>query len=748
MKSIGKNSSVEDICNYLIELEIKSPVKKFKEERIKGNEIFYLTDDDFKKFQMGLTKGKLKKQLDQIKKESPLILKFDENIYSDSNEMEVINFLKKEILLEENILEKFKEINGEKFIKLNDEDLISREVKLGERRKILAYISTIKKKQKPKEIVCKDISKTSTVEEVCLFLMKKLNLSDNVVNKFREFEVKGENLFEMGEKGDELNDLEIDKEIQNKIMDYINKRKEEIEKEEEKRKKKEEEEKRKKEEEEKRKKEEEEKRKKEEEEEEDEEEEEKEENFKNFHLIDIEDYITSEDEYNKCPFNKTEGFIELCNFFNIYNKENCSDINFEDASSKQLKVSTLWGTIDALFEFFEKKNMKNILTAFKEKGNDLGGIYLLINEKKNFAYVLIWPGKMKYFYRRLEEPKKDLLLSLVRMGFSLSDNNIICLTEKQDKEFQINNGIKSRTIYEAQEGNTNNEDNLDGYFHFGEDLGINFESDKDEKIKDFKLNDSSVFLYISKKEIIETKNFNKIPNYKINFNVQNVIINQKFELTNSNLYNFLNQFNCLKNLLLEEEYFKIIELKSQKLKKNKEQVQRLEKYINKIISCLSKISCEICLKKNNDSLIAFYSKENSFIIAHERCSKNNITIIGDHKIIITTKSLKENIKELIGLFYEANLNDNFSYLNNQLANFIVDIDKSITSDFIAKIFNSYNKYLESFMDNIKQYLEENEQKILDEDNEIINSFNKWKMNIINKIDEYHKSNYNYINTWL
>ena len=129
-------------------------------------------------------------------------------------------------------------------------------------------------------------------------------------------------------------------------------------KEEEEKRKKEEEEKRKKEEEEKRKKEEEEKRKKEEEEEEDEEEEEKEENFKNFHLIDIEDYITSEDEYNKCPFNKTEGFIELCNFFNIYNKENCSDINFEDASSKQLKVSTLWGTIDALFEFFEKKIWK------------------------------------------------------------------------------------------------------------------------------------------------------------------------------------------------------------------------------------------------------------------------------------------------------------------------------------------------------------------------------------------------------
>ena len=346
MTSIDKNSSVEDICNYLQKLGMNNPISKFREERIKGNEIFYLTDEDFKNLKTGSKKGLLKKKLDQIKNESPFILKFDENIYSYSNEVEVINFLKKEILLEENILEKFKEINGEKFIKLNEEDLITRELKLGERRKILAYIPTVKQKQMPKEIVCKDISKTSTVEEVCHFLMEKFNLSDNVLKKFREYEVNGENFFEM-ESNELDDDYKIDKEIQKKIMNYIKKRKKEEE----------EEEKRKKEEEERKKKEEEEKNKKEEEKEEEEEEkeEEKEEYFQNFQLINIEDYITSEDEYNKCPFNKTEGFIELCNFFNIYNKENCSEINFEDANSKQLKVSTLWGTIDALFEFFEKK---------------------------------------------------------------------------------------------------------------------------------------------------------------------------------------------------------------------------------------------------------------------------------------------------------------------------------------------------------------------------------------------------------
>jgi hypothetical protein len=58
---------------------------------------------------------------------------------------------------------------------------------------------------------------------------------------------------------------------------------------------------------------------------------------------------------------------------------------------------------------------------------------------------------MKYFYRRLEDPQNDLLLSLVRRGFSLSDNIIICLSEKQNKEFQIENGIISRNIHKAKE---------------------------------------------------------------------------------------------------------------------------------------------------------------------------------------------------------------------------------------------------------------------------------------------------------
>ena len=139
MTSIDKNSSVEDICNYLQKLGMNNPISKFREERIKGNEIFYLTDEDFKNLKTGSKKGLLKKKLDQIKNESPFILKFDENIYSYSNEVEVINFLKKEILLEENILEKFKEINGEKFIKLNEEDLITRELKLGEKKNFSLY---------------------------------------------------------------------------------------------------------------------------------------------------------------------------------------------------------------------------------------------------------------------------------------------------------------------------------------------------------------------------------------------------------------------------------------------------------------------------------------------------------------------------------------------------------------------------------------------------------------------------------
>ena len=50
----------------------------------------------------------------------------------------------------------------------------------------------------------------------------------------------------------------------------------------------------------------------------------------------------------------------------IENKDNCTKINFEQASKINIKISTIWGSKESLFEFFESKKMKNVLEFFRE----------------------------------------------------------------------------------------------------------------------------------------------------------------------------------------------------------------------------------------------------------------------------------------------------------------------------------------------------------------------------------------------
>lgn len=118
---------------------------------------------------------------------------------------------------------------------------------------------------------------------------------------------------------------------------------------------------------------------------------------------------------------------------NINNEENCSKIDFGKANEIKLNIITLWGTKEGLFEFFEKNKMLKTLEYFKDKNDS--GIILAIKDDKYLAYIIIWPGKLEYNYRHMDQPQKSLLLSLVRIGLFLSDNSVICLSEKQINEF-------------------------------------------------------------------------------------------------------------------------------------------------------------------------------------------------------------------------------------------------------------------------------------------------------------------------
>ena len=228
--SINKSSSIEEICDFLRNIEglkiTENQISKFRAEKIKGNEIFYLKDEDLEKLGIKFNKKEcLKKKINELKNSENIknILTYTEKIYTDSNVEEVKNFLKKEILLEENIIEKFVDINGNKFKELKEEDLESIGIKLGEKRKILNYIPSISPKPKTNEII-DNISKDSTVEETCLLLEQKLNLSKEIIDEFHNNQINGEEFLKLTRE--DLEDcLNVgDKETQNKILNYINTR--------------------------------------------------------------------------------------------------------------------------------------------------------------------------------------------------------------------------------------------------------------------------------------------------------------------------------------------------------------------------------------------------------------------------------------------------------------------------------------------------------------------------------------------
>ena len=647
--SINKSSTVEEICSFLKTLNIKDNIlQKFREEKIKGNELFYLTEEDYNKFGLVTKKKSIKKRLDEIKNSSPNILDYNINIDINSDENEILKFLKEEILLDGNILELFKLDNTyrETIKNVKEDNLIKLGLKLGERRKLSSYILSIKTKVENKVDI--KLTRNSTVDEVCSFLKLKFNVPQNIIDEFRDSDIDGNVLLDLTS----LDEYNLSEETQKEILDYINKIKLEEEKNEsdnininkietekkdsdnininiKKTSTKEDSD----------------------DEEEINEQIKEEEKYKHFELIEITNYFTSEGDYNKCPFNKTEGFIELCNFMGIENKENCKIIDFDQANKMKLKVSTIWGTIDALYEFFKNRKMFDTLEYFKNNRNKYGGIYLIIKEDKSFGYIIIWPGNMNYLYKKLDEPQKDLLLSLVRIGFSLCEENIICLTEKQKDEFDFQ-GFKELELQDIPQPTESKLTIFEGeetsYFKLGKDLEIKYEFGTDETINDFKLNNESIFLYISAKDSVKDDLYDKMPNEYLDFNAENVIINNNFELNDDELYNFVKKFRCLKNLIDENMYF---EIKS----KMNEKIQILKIFYSNSLSRLinnfnNNIICEFCKKKDFKFLYAFSSYENCIHIAHKNCFQKLDTNIEEK--IIEKKNKYEILLESLSFYYE------------------------------------------------------------------------------------------------
>ena len=331
--SISKDSTSDEICSFLKQkgfIKNENIIANFKKENIKGNEILFLQGDDFINLGFKLFK-KIIKNLEAIKTSQKEILEFNENIDENSTEKEVYNFLKNEIKLDEKTLENFRNINGQKLKELKNENLINLGLKLGERRKLIKYFQS-----QSKNLI--ELTINSTIEEVCEFLKVRFNIDEETLNALKESEIDGKTFFNLSEEDFEelnINDADIKKDI----LDYIFKNKPQTVNKDIKETKIIEENKivilg------------------------ESEDEIDNEEIFKHYLLIDILEYITSEEDLNKCPSNNLENFIQLCEDMNINNENNCEKINFDQADKIQLKSATLWGTKEGLYEFFEKRKMK------------------------------------------------------------------------------------------------------------------------------------------------------------------------------------------------------------------------------------------------------------------------------------------------------------------------------------------------------------------------------------------------------
>ena len=169
-------------------------------------------------------------------------------------------------------------------------------------------------------------------------------------------------------------------------------------------------------------------------------------NFKLYSLIETYEFRTSQGLHSKGLLNPIEEFKSICIDFNIRYNDDCNEIHYEDAKTIKLASFMIWGSKEGLTKFFNENRIESINKYFS-KNEKKAGIYLGIN-KDNISYLIIWPGEYSYDYSNINQPNNNLLLTLLRYGFSFSNYSILCLSDEEISNFNYI-GYK---IYEEKSG--------------------------------------------------------------------------------------------------------------------------------------------------------------------------------------------------------------------------------------------------------------------------------------------------------
>ena len=164
-------------------------------------------------------------------------------------------------------------------------------------------------------------------------------------------------------------------------------------------------------------------------------------------VIEVFEYETSQRDITYGLKNPKEDFIRICTDFNIDFKNDCHYIDYNEAQKIGLSSFMIWGSKKSLNIFLKENKIEKEFFCFLEKCNykKKAGIYLCLNIIKNIGFLIIWPGNCKYQYSKINEPNSNILLTLIRYGFSISTNSILCLSNNEIEKFEFD-GYKNFQI--------------------------------------------------------------------------------------------------------------------------------------------------------------------------------------------------------------------------------------------------------------------------------------------------------------
>ena len=521
-----------------------------------------------------------------------------------------------------------------------------------------------------------------------------------------------------------------------------------------------------------------------------------------YSVIEVYDYDTSQNEYTKGFKNPIDEFENICNNFNIdYSKEKLTYINYEQAYNINLTSYMLWGSKEGLKKYFTEKNINLPKVYFFNEGNNniqndyfiekKEGIYLYIktDKKQKEAYIIVWPGNLIYKYYKINEPNNSLLLTLVRFGFSLSSNSILCLSDEEINNFDYNGyqifineeeaGFKATThTYDF------NDEKKDIEFKLENETLMNLDEIFNKKIiNNLKLKSNCLFCEESFKDDLNKINTHKkFSDFIKGESCHDFYFDDDFSISNDLFYELIRSKIYLLDFLKDQLYYDKKSLDDiLRVKINKHIDDLFKKFSDDIIegTFIKDDVCYYC--KNNENFMDLYFEGDIYF--HKSCRLSNHTPKNekffnnqDNKLI-DKKNLEKYKEFKVGILKKE------SYLKNLFPGFFKELEKKFPKlnsngyfsfGFNLITFNELKKENNYKIDgNIFKteiYLLKNKafdyissqqvekDKIIKNETAAHNDFidildkddllDKRKKNIIKKLNDYFKNNKNNIDKWI